>query len=58
MLKSAGNGLREVPYPVSDPERIPVQRYFDQEFYEAELEHLWPHVWQNACRIEQVPEAG
>jgi phenylpropionate dioxygenase-like ring-hydroxylating dioxygenase large terminal subunit len=58
MLKSAGNGLREVPFPVSDPERIPVQRYFDEEFYQAELEHLWPHVWQNACRLEQIPEVG
>ncbi len=58
MLKSADGGLRAVPFPVDDPERIPVRRYFDEEFYKLELEHLWPHVWQNACRIEQIPEVG
>ena len=58
MLKSADGGLRAVPFPINDPERIPVQRYFDEEFYQAELDHLWPHVWQNACRLEQIPELG
>ncbi len=58
MLKSADGGLRPVPFPVDDPERIPVRRYFDEEFYKLELEHLWPHVWQMACRLEQIPEVG
>ena len=58
MLKSADGGLRAVPFPIDDPERIPVQRYYDEEFYQAELEHLWPHVWQMACRLEQIPEVG
>ncbi|HEX7752598.1 MAG TPA: SRPBCC family protein [Novosphingobium sp.] len=58
MLKSADGGLRAVPFPVDDPERIPVKRYYDEEFYQAELDHLWPHVWQMACRVEQIPEAG
>ncbi len=58
MLKSADGGLRAVPFPIDDPERIPVQRYFDEEFYRQELDHLWPHVWQNACRLEQIPELG
>ncbi|MEO6093076.1 MAG: aromatic ring-hydroxylating dioxygenase subunit alpha [Novosphingobium sp.] len=58
MLKSADGGLRAVPFPVDDPERIPARRYFDPEFYQAELDHLWPHVWQMACRLEQIPEVG
>jgi len=58
VLKSADGGLRPVPFPIDDPERIPVKRYYDEGFYEAELEHLWPHVWQNACRLEQIPEIG
>jgi nitrite reductase/ring-hydroxylating ferredoxin subunit len=58
VLKSADTGLRAVPFPVDDPERIPVQRYYDPEFYQAELDHLWPHVWQMACRTEQIPEIG
>ena len=47
-----------MPFPVEDPERIPVQRYYDEEFYKLELEHLWPHVWQMACRLEQIPNVG
>ena len=58
MLKSADGALRAVPFPVDDPERIPVQRYYDTEFYKAELDHVWPHVWQMACRLEQIPEVG
>ncbi len=58
MLKSADGALRAVPFPINDPERIPVQRYFDEEFYKAELEHVWPHVWQMACRLEQIPDVG
>ena len=58
MLKSANTGLRDVPFPVEDPERIPAQRYYDPEFYQMELDHLWPHIWQMACRLEQIPDEG
>jgi carnitine monooxygenase subunit len=49
---------RKVPHLVTDPERIPAKRYFDEAFYQAECEQLWPHVWQMACRLEQIPNAG
>ena len=49
---------REVPFKVADPERIPSKRYFDADFYQAEVDHLWPHVWQMACRLELIPEVG
>jgi phenylpropionate dioxygenase-like ring-hydroxylating dioxygenase large terminal subunit len=58
MLKSAGTGLRPVPFPIEDPERIPSQRYYDPELYQLEVKHLWPHVWQMACRLEQIPDEG
>jgi len=58
MLKTPEGGVRSVPFPIDDPERIPVQRYYDQAFYDAEVEHLWPHVWQMACREEQLQEIG
>jgi phenylpropionate dioxygenase-like ring-hydroxylating dioxygenase large terminal subunit len=58
MLKSADTGLRPVPFPIDDPERIPSQRYYDPELYQMEVEHLWPHVWQMACRLEQIPDEG
>lgn len=47
-----------VPFAITNPERIPTPRYYDQEFYDLEVEKLWPHVWQMACRLEQIPEVG
>ncbi len=47
-----------VPFAVTDPERIPVRRYYDEAFYRIENERLWPHVWQMACRLEQISEVG
>lgn len=58
MLKSADGGLRPVPFPIDEPDRIPAKRYYDSDFYDAEVEHLWGHCWQMACREEQIPEVG
>ncbi len=49
---------RPVPFAVENPERIPTQRYYDEEFYRLETERLWPHVWQMACRLEQIANVG
>ncbi len=45
-----------VPFAIERPDRIPKQRYFDPGFYALECEQLWPHVWQMACRLEEIPE--
>ncbi len=45
-------------FRVTDPELIPVKRYYDEEFFRLECEKLWPHVWQMACRLEQIPNIG
>ena len=58
MLKTANSGVRDVPFGIDDPEKVPAPRYFSQEFFDAEVEHLWPHVWQMACRLEQIPNVG
>ena len=50
--------FRPALFPVNDPERIPAKRYYDEDFYKAECESLWPHVWQMACRLEQIPNEG
>lgn len=50
--------LAAIPLAVSDPERIPSARYFDQAFFDLERERLWPHVWQMAARLEEIPEIG
>ena len=50
--------LAAVPLRITNPELIPAERYHDPEFFEAEKKHLWPHVWQMACRLEEIPEVG
>jgi phenylpropionate dioxygenase-like ring-hydroxylating dioxygenase large terminal subunit len=48
----------DVPFRITDPAFVPRERYSDQEFFELENEKLWPHVWQMACRLEEIPEVG
>lgn len=48
----------DIPFKITDPERIPAARYFDEAFYQLECERLWPHIWQMACRLEQIPAVG
>jgi carnitine monooxygenase subunit len=50
--------LATVPFQITDPELIPAERYYDPAFFELEKKHLWPHVWQMACRLEEIPEVG
>jgi phenylpropionate dioxygenase-like ring-hydroxylating dioxygenase large terminal subunit len=38
------------------PDRVPKERYFDDGFYQLEVERLWPRVWQMACRLEEIPQ--
>lgn len=50
--------LAHVPHRVTNPELIPAERYYDPHFFELEKQRLWPHVWQMACRLEEIPEVG
>ncbi|WGM47522.1 Carnitine monooxygenase oxygenase subunit [Brevundimonas sp. NIBR10] len=50
--------LAKVPLRVVDQEKIPSRRYYDKAFFDLEREKLWPHVWQMACRLEEVAEVG
>jgi nitrite reductase/ring-hydroxylating ferredoxin subunit len=50
--------LDNVPFRVTNPQLIPAQRYYDPEFFRLEQERLWPHVWQMACRLEEIPDVG
>ena len=47
-----------VPFAVTRPDRIDARRYHDREFYELEREKLWPHVWQMACRLQEIERPG
>jgi phenylpropionate dioxygenase-like ring-hydroxylating dioxygenase large terminal subunit len=46
-----------VPYAVDVPDRVRKERYFARDFYDMEVELLWPRVWQMACRLEEIPQA-
>jgi phenylpropionate dioxygenase-like ring-hydroxylating dioxygenase large terminal subunit len=37
---------------------VPGSRYTSREFFDLEMEKLWPRVWQVACREEEVPNPG
>ena len=50
--------LETVPHRITHQQRIPVERYYDPEFFELERTKLWPHVWQMACRLEEIPNVG
>jgi nitrite reductase/ring-hydroxylating ferredoxin subunit len=50
--------IGKLPFEITDPERIPSKRYYDPEFYRLETERVWPHVWQMACRLEQIEDIG
>lgn len=58
MTESEAAALGKVPFRVTHPQRIPSKRYYDKEFFEQENEHLWPHTWQMACRLEEIPDVG
>lgn len=51
-------GLTSVRYEFQGDQDLPFSRYTSKAFYEREIEHLWPRVWQWACREEQIPKAG
>jgi len=54
----ADDCVNGVPFKITNPERIPVKRYYDETFFKLENERFWPRVWQLACRLEEIPEVG
>lgn len=43
-------------YLGSDP--IPASRYTSPEYFQREVNELWPRVWQYAAREEDIPKPG
>jgi phenylpropionate dioxygenase-like ring-hydroxylating dioxygenase large terminal subunit len=50
--------MREQAYAFLGDEDLPFARYTDPAFHAAEMESLWPNVWQWACREEHIPDPG
>jgi len=44
-----------VPYALEVPDRARKERYYDPEFFQLEVDHLWSRTWQMACRLEEIP---
>ena len=58
MNAQVSDATRPLPYAIERPDQIPARRYYDPEFYALECQKLWPHVWQMACRLEEIPNPG
>jgi phenylpropionate dioxygenase-like ring-hydroxylating dioxygenase large terminal subunit len=43
---------------LSEPLTFPVEAFISREYAEAETELLWPKVWQQAGRVEELPHVG
>jgi phenylpropionate dioxygenase-like ring-hydroxylating dioxygenase large terminal subunit len=50
--------LREQSYEFIGDEDIPFERYTSKDYFDKEVEHVWPRTWQWACREEHIPEPG
>ena len=61
----AARDSREVPgfltedaYKYLGSEPLKTSRYSSPEFFQREVEKMWPDVWQFAAREEELPEVG
>lgn len=43
---------------LSEPLLIPVDAFISKEYADAEADRLWAKVWQQAGRVEEIPEVG
>ena len=43
---------------LSEPLTYPAEAFTSREYAEAEAEKLWSKVWQQAGRVEELPEVG
>ena len=37
---------------------VPKDAYLSKQFLDQEGQHLWPRVWQVACRLEEITGVG
>jgi phenylpropionate dioxygenase-like ring-hydroxylating dioxygenase large terminal subunit len=61
LLQDSGGtpqALTAEQYTFLGNEDIPFARYTSENFYQAEIERMWPRTWQWACREEHIPKPG
>jgi phenylpropionate dioxygenase-like ring-hydroxylating dioxygenase large terminal subunit len=44
--------------PLLEARPLPAAAYWDEDFYEHELEHIWRKDWICIARVEEVPKPG
>ena len=59
----SGNPVRArdddaIGMPPQSPTLVPAERYYSPAFAQAEIEKMWPRVWQVACTVDHVAEPG
>ena len=52
------NEMSTIAPPPVTADRIPADAYVSPDYVRLEKEHLWPRVWQMACREEEIPRPG
>ena len=50
--------MRQDHYTYLGSEPIDASRYTDPAFHQAEVDKMWPYVWQFAARDEEMPDVG
>lgn len=50
--------LRETSYRFLGEEDVNYSRYYSREYFDREMQEVWPKVWQWACREEHIPQVG
>src|SRR3981081_448963 len=60
---AAGNPARTrnedaIGTPPECPTLVPAECYYSPAFAALEIERMWPKVWQVACMLDHVAEAG
>jgi phenylpropionate dioxygenase-like ring-hydroxylating dioxygenase large terminal subunit len=56
-VKTTEVDTSKVPFRITDDVFIPAERYYDEEFFEAEKQ-VWLHSWQHACHESEIPNPG
>ncbi len=50
--------MRDEVYEYRGSEPLAPSRYTSPDFFQAEVEKMWPYVWQMAARDEDMPDPG
>lgn len=58
MTETAENTGDPAADPLSTPMTIGVEAYISPEYAKAEGDRLWAKVWQQVCRVEEIPRVG